>query len=201
VASGVRLNAAARAWAVLAAFLAAGAVLASLAPAAWLDWQPGLAGYQPWRWWTAAFVHWSDKHLWGNLLAALLVAAYGMAAGVPRHITLAWFWAWPLTHLGLLLQPQLAHYGGLSGVMHAGLAAATVWLVLTTRGRRWLIGLGLLVGLVVKLWLEQPWGDALRHGGGWDIAIAPLAHSTGALAGAVCALLAWLTTRLWPAQA
>ena len=27
----------------------------------------------------------------------------------------AWFVAWPLTHLGLLLQPSLLHYGGLSG--------------------------------------------------------------------------------------
>jgi rhomboid family GlyGly-CTERM serine protease len=190
-----------RGWLLMCVLLAKASLIAFWVPAPWLDWQPQLAWREPWRMFSAAWVHWSGLHLLANLLAAAVVALLGLAMKAPTRLVWAWCVAWPLTHLGLLLQPQLAHYGGLSGVMHAGLAAATVWLVLTTRGRRWLIGLGLLVGLVVKLWLEQPWGDALRHGGGWDIAIAPLAHSTGALAGAVCALLAWLTTRLWPAQA
>jgi rhomboid family GlyGly-CTERM serine protease len=188
-------------WVLMCVLMAMASLIAFWLPAPWLDWQPQLAWREPWRVFSAAWVHWSGMHLVANLLAAAVIALLGLAMKAPTRLVWAWCVAWPLTHLGLLLQPQLAHYGGLSGVMHAGLAAATVWLVLTTRGRRWLIGLGLLVGLVVKLWLEQPWGDALRHDGGWDIAIAPLAHSTGALAGAVCALLAWLTTRLWPAQA
>jgi hypothetical protein len=33
---------------------------------------------------------------------------------------------------------------------------------------------------------EAPWGDPLRRLDGFDIAIAPLAHASGALAGAVC---------------
>jgi hypothetical protein len=47
-----------------------------------------------------------------------------------------------------------------------------------------------LTGLVVKLLLEEPWGPALRHGGGWDIATAPIAHTTGAVAGLLCGALA-----------
>ncbi len=194
-----------RSWLLMCVLLAVASLMAFWLPAPWLDWQPQLAWREPWRLFSAAWVHWSGMHLLANLLAAAVIALLGLAMKAPTRLVWAWCVAWPLTHLGLLLQPQLAHYGGLSGVMHAGLAAATVWLVLTTRGRRWLIGLGLLVGLVVKLWLEQPWAEPLRHGGGWDIAIAPLAHSTGALAGATCALLAWLVTvveaRLWPAQA
>ena len=46
-----------------------------------------------------------------------------------------------------------------------------------------------LVGLAVKLGSEDPLGDTLRHAAGWDIAIAPLAHATGAASGLLCALL------------
>jgi hypothetical protein len=46
----------------------------------------------------------------------------------------AWVCAWPLTQLGLLMRPDLSHYGGLSGVLHAG--AAIVALHLVWRGAR-----------------------------------------------------------------
>ena len=46
----------------------------------------------------------------------------------------AWACAWPLTQLGLLVRPDLLHYGGLSGVLHAG--AAIVALHLVWRGAR-----------------------------------------------------------------
>jgi rhomboid family GlyGly-CTERM serine protease len=201
VAGGVRLKPFSNAWAWLAALLAAGTVLAQLMPSTGLDWQPGLAWSQPWRWWTAAFVHWSGQHLLGNLLATALVAAYGLAAAVPRGISVAWVLAWPLTHLGLLVQPDLLHYGGLSGVLHAGVAATTLWLVVAGRGRRRAIGVAMLLGLLAKLVSEQPWGAALRHAEGWDIAIAPLAHSTGALAGALMAVLVMLAARSQRRQA
>jgi hypothetical protein len=53
---------------------------------------------------------------------------------------------------------------------------------------RW-IGAALLAGTAAKVLLEAPWGPVLRHPAGWDIAVAPLAHATGALAGAACAAL------------
>jgi rhomboid family GlyGly-CTERM serine protease len=184
-----------RSWLVMCVLLAKASLIAFWVPAPWLDWQPQLAWREPWRMFSAAWVHWSGMHLGANLLGAVVIALLGMAMKAPTRLVWAWFVAWPLTHLGLLLQPELAHYGGLSGVMHAGLAAATVWLVLTERGRRQAVGVGLLIGIVTKLWLEKPWGAPLRHGDGWDIAIAPLAHGTGAVAGALCAWLMWAWTR------
>ena len=179
-------------WLALAAFLAAGSVAAWWLPAVslkGLDWQPGLALSQPWRAWTAVAVHWSTQHLMANLGATLAVAAFGWAARLPARATLAWALAWPLTHAALLVQPALAHYGGLSGVLHAGVAVATLWLMATARGRVRLIGAAVFAGMLVKLVSEEPWGPPLRLGAGFDIATAPLAHVTGAAAGLLCAAL------------
>ncbi|MDP1899223.1 MAG: rhombosortase [Rubrivivax sp.] len=178
------------AWVALALALAGASLAAWWLPSPWLDWQPDLAWAQPWRAWTAAFVHWSPLHLGANLGAAAVVAAYGRAARVPSGLALAWAAAWPLTQFGLLVRPELAHYGGLSGVLHAGVAIATLWLLVAEPGRRRWIGGAVFAGLGVKLLLEQPWGPLLREGGGWDIATAPLAHASGAAAGLLCAALA-----------
>ena len=163
-----------------------GSVLATGLPAAWLDWQPELAAAQPWRAWTAVFVHWSPLHLGANLLAAAVVGVYGWAARVPRNQTWAWCAAWPLTQAALVLQPDLAHYGGLSGVLHGGVAIVCLWLLVRARGGRRAVGAAVLVGLIIKLASEQPWGPALQRSAEWDIAVAPLAHAAGAAAGLLC---------------
>ena len=178
------------AWLALSALLAGASVLAWWAPAWELDWQPALAAAEPWRAWSAAFVHWSGLHLGANLGATAAVAAFGWAAQVPPRAALAWCAAWPLTHVGLLLRPELAHYGGLSGMLHGGVAVVVLWLLVAGRGRRRAVGAMVGAGLLAKLWLEQPWGPALRHAADWDIAVAPLAHATGAVAGLLCAALA-----------
>ncbi len=189
MASGVRLNAPGVLWTAIAAVLAGGSLLAWWAPAAWLDWQPAHAG-ELWRWWTAAFVHWSPWHLAANLMGTMLVAALGRVGGATPAAALAWLAAWPLTHGLLLMQPALAHYGGLSGVLHAGVAVAATGLVRREHGRRRWIGAAILAGLLVKLLLERPWGAALVQPADWDIAVAPLAHATGSAAGVLCALAA-----------
>ena len=186
---GLRLAEPGRAWVALAALLGAGALAGWFVPAAVWDWQPALAFTEPWRSWTAAFVHWSPLHLGANGLGLALVAALGVVAQAPLRMALAWFIAWPLLHLGLLLQPALLHYGGLSGVLHAGVAVAALQLLLAERGRRRAIAAALLAGLAVKIGLETPWGPPLRHPADWDIAIAPLAHATGAAVGALLAFL------------
>ena len=119
-----------RLWLQLTAMFIVGALLGWWLPAAWLDWQPGLASTEHWRAWTAAFVHWSPLHLGTNLVAAAAVAAYGASAQLSRGAAWAWFAAWPLTHLGLLLKPDLAHYGGLSGLLHGGVAIVCLWLLM-----------------------------------------------------------------------
>jgi rhomboid family GlyGly-CTERM serine protease len=187
-----------RPWWVVVGLLVAGSLLAFVAPALWLDWQPALAFTQPWRAFSAAWVHWSEQHLGANLLAAAVVAAYGHSAQVPRHQAWAWVAAWPLTHWGLLSKPELLHYGGLSGVLHAGVAIVCLHLLLTARGRRRWIGAGVALGLVVKLVSEKPWGPALQNSPEWDIAVAPVAHTTGALAGLLCGLLSVLLCSLVP---
>ncbi len=179
-----------RAWAALAALLMAASVAALWVPAAWLDWQPDLAFSQPWRAFTAAFVHWSDQHLVANLSAAAVVGAYGWAAQLPREQTLAWLVAWPLSTLMLLLRPELAHYGGLSGMLHGGVAITCLWLLLRARGGRRVVGGLVTLGLFIKLASETPWGPALQHPQEWDIAVVPLAHATGALAGFICGAVA-----------
>ena len=181
------LNHPGRAWCAVALVLALGTALAVIAPTTALDWQPPLAWREPWRAWTAAFVHYSALHLAANAAGLLLVAALGLVARAPLRLALAWLAAWPLTQLGLLAQPALLHYGGLSGVLHAGVAVAALHLAWRGgRGERW-IGAALLAGLVLKVASEAPWGAPLRHPAGWDIAVAPAAHACGLAAGLLCA--------------
>lgn len=175
-----------RLWAGVAIGLALGALLVWPMPREPLDWQPQLALAQPWRLWTAALVHWSPLHLQANLLGCIAVAAFGVAARVPRHAAWSWLVAWPLTQGALALQPQLLHYGGLSGVLHAGVAVTALGLVLQADGRRRMIACAVLLGLAIKLAREQPWAGPTQWVAGWDIAIAPMAHLTGTAAGLLC---------------
>lgn len=171
-----------------------GSVVAWWLPAAMLDWQPELTWRQPWRAFTAAWVHWSLAHLGVNLLAAAVVGAFGWAARVPKAQAWAWLMAWPLTHLGLLIQPELAHYGGLSGVLHAGVALVCLSLLATGPRARRLVGAAVALGLLIKLVSERPFGPALQNWPGWDIALAPLAHTSGAVAGLLCGAVLWTGT-------
>lgn len=193
---------AAIAWAALALLLGGGTLGVALLSArhpdlqAALDWQPALARQQPWRAFSAALVHLSMQHLLANLAGAAVVGAFGFVARLPRRAALAWLLAWPLTQWLLWLQPALTHagslepalthYAGLSGVLHAGVAIAAAELASARRGaERWL-GAAVLVGLTIKLLLEAPWRGAMQVVPGWDIAIAPIAHVSGAVAGLAC---------------
>jgi len=174
-------------------------LLVMLALAGWplphqaIDWQPALALVQPWRAFSAVGVHYSLLHLLANLAGAAAVGALGIAARAPHWSAWAWAIAWPLTQVGLLAEPALLHYGGLSGVLHAGVAVIAVVLLWapSTPTRRG-VGLALLAGLIVKILFEAPWGAPLRHPAGIDIAVAPLAHASGLVAGLVCAVVARL---------
>lgn len=177
------------AWQALCAIAVGGALLAPWIGADRLDWQPALAWREPWRWWTAAWVHWSGLHLAANLVGAALVSMLGTVAGCGWRATAAWGLAWPLTQLGLLAAPSLVHYGGLSGVLHAAVAVVGLQLVWVEQAVRRGIGAALLVGLMLKVLLETPWLGPLHRVSGWDIPIVPLAHATGVLAGLVCAVL------------
>lgn len=179
-----------RAWAAVATVLALGAVVLWPAPDTMFDWQPQLALSQPWRAWSAAYVHLSPLHLMANLLGCAAVAAFGVAARLPRHAAWAWVAAWPLTHAALVVQPLLSHYSGLSGVLHAGVAVGALHLVWRESGTRLAIGWAVLAGVVAKLLFETPWAGPTQAADGWDIPIAPLGHLTGAVSGLVCGTMA-----------
>lgn len=167
-----------------------------------LEWQPGAVFSEPWRTWSAAFVHYSRLHLIGNLTGLVLTAAFGWVSRVPSGAAVAWGIAWPVTHLSFLwLAPDLRHYGGLSGVVHAGVAIVLTHLFLTgTRAQR-AVAAAVLAGLVAKIVSETPWRGAVQHLEGWDIGIAPIAHVSGVLAGTAAALvLHALRRRTFPQQ-
>ena len=185
-----------RAWFAVAALLALGAVVLWPVPDASVDWQPQLALSQPWRAWSAAFAHLSPLHLWANLLGCAAVAAFGAAARLPRHASWAWLAAWPLTHAALVAQPQLTHYSGLSGVLHAGVTVGALHLAWRERGQRRAIGWAVMAGVALKLLLETPWAGPTQAASGWDFPIAPLGHLSGAVSGLVCGAVAqWLAHR------
>jgi len=181
-------------WLALCAAFAALSLLAWPLPREVLDWQPSLAASQPWRAVTAAFVHWTPIHLAANLAGCAVLALLGHRAKLGKREALAGLIALPLTQLALLLRPDLQRYAGLSGELHALVAIAALSL-LVRRSREHYIGAAIALGLIAKLALEHPLGPALRATQGFDFAVAPFAHLTGALAG----LIAWgLTMRSYP---
>jgi rhomboid family GlyGly-CTERM serine protease len=193
-------------WCALCAALAllsvllAGLVGLGALKAQWLDWQPQLALAQPWRAFTAALLHWSPMHLWANIGSLFIVAALGWVAEVPRALTGAALAAWPLTQLGLLLQPELQHYAGLSGWLYAAIGVVIVHLVWNRAGTpRW-IGIGIGIALGIKLAAEQAWMQPLQVMAGWDIAIAPAAHASGTAMGVMLAALITAAHRRGPAR-
>jgi rhomboid family GlyGly-CTERM serine protease len=176
---------------VLCALLGVGAMAGFFLPPAALDGQPDRWLREPWRLWTAAWVHWTPLHLAANAAGAAVLALYGRAAALEQRQALGGFIAWPLTHLLLALwgTPGLMHYGGLSGVLHAGVALTSTAL-LVRRGQGWLwraVGAAVWVGLLLKLGGEASWWPGLP-GPAWGFAVATRAHAAGALAGLLCAL-------------
>ena len=196
----------------VAAVLAVGSVVAFIlappgeaTPAArdWgraLEWRPGISLAQPWRWWTAAWLHWSGPHLAGNLLGDAIVALLGWRARAPVAAALAWLCAWPLTQAlfdvadPAWLGPQLREYGGLSGVLHAGVVIAGLGLIAARAPsdgaltpaqvrRHRAIGAALVAGTLIKVLLEAPWNPSLRPNALLGIEVAPIAHAFGFAAG------------------
>ena len=158
-----------------------------------LDWQPQHAWTQPWRWWTAAWVHVNAEHLVANVLGCGVLAYWAQATTTPARWLWAWFAAWPLTHLALGVEPRLLHYGGLSGVLHAGVAVVTCRALWRGQGLQRRLAGAVGVGLLIKLWLEQPGAWPLTVTPPWNFPVVSLAHASGALAGVACAV--WMA--LW----
>src|SRR5207244_11958720 len=102
-------------WAGLAALMGWAALALNRLDPSSLDWQPALAAHEPWRAWSAVFVHYSGLHLAANLAGAVLVGALGAVARVPSRRVAARLVAWPLTPAGLALPPALPPFRRLLG--------------------------------------------------------------------------------------
>lgn len=175
-------------WVAVAAAHAVASIVVSRLDRTWLnflDWQGAVAALEPWRMFTAAWVHWSPSHLALNLAGSAALAVLGWRLALPKAAAQAWLLAWPLSHVVSLGGSMPAHLGGLSGTLHAGAAVAAVWGLQQGRGRGRAIGALLAAGLAVKLaweWLRGPQPLA-----GTDAVTWPLIHVTGTLCGAVIA--------------
>jgi rhomboid family GlyGly-CTERM serine protease len=176
-------------WVIAACGLTLFSLIGFFLPTFWLDWQPSLAFLQPWRWWTAVFVHYSAAHLMANLLGVVVVTAYGLAAQINLRVGVGIALAWPLMHLALLVnQPQLAHYGGLSGLLHAAVAAINVYLMLHGSKMQTIVAIMTHAMLMVKIGFEiMP--NTTHYSKALNIFVAPAAHLNGFIMGTLCAFL------------
>lgn len=150
----------------------------------------------PWVWWTTAWLHGSTPHLVRNLVGLALLAVWA-AATRPSRATVAALWlAWPLTQLGMLMGPSLSAYVGLSGVLHAGLVVLSVGALAPTVPWPLRVGaLALLMGTGIKVHMENPWGTALVASPTSAIMVAPWAHLSGCVAGALSCAWTWALAR------
>lgn len=141
-------------------------------------------------WWGTAWLHGSTPHLRNNLAGTALLAAMGWVIQANWRSTLAWAMAWPLTHIGMLLRPEISTYIGLSGVLHAGAMVLALQQIITpTQTSHRQTGWILLACLVFKIVMENPWGAVLILSSSSAIKVAPWAHLSGALAGLACGAL------------
>jgi membrane associated rhomboid family serine protease len=155
------------------------------------DWEA--SGFNPWRLWTAAWLHWNPWHLLSNVMACGVVAYLGWAARMGSAATLAWLLAWPLTQALLIPLAAIgvmvpAHVGGLSGALHAGTTIVAAWLLVLGSGRSRIVGLLIAAGLVIKLiweWMAGP--QPLLEG--QLVLSATAVHLSGVIAGAISATL------------
>ncbi|BCR03420.1 hypothetical protein DESUT3_04890 [Desulfuromonas versatilis] len=150
-----------------------------------------------WRLLSGHLVHFSASHLLLDL-AVVALAGAAIERG-PRCAAGALYTgsALAISLALLVLQPQMAFYGGLSGIATAQIAFLA-WLGLGAAGPRHWLCLGCLGALAL-----QVIGDFFS-GGSWlqllgdqPFAPAPLAHGAGALSGTI---LAWRARRQRPAR-
>ena len=144
-----------------------------------------IGGGELWRLLSGHFVHLGWSHVALNAVGLVLIS-YLIAA---RFSSIQWLLISLLIIMGIdlgfwILEPQLAWYVGLSGVLHGLLAAGVASGMRDGHSDSWIIG-GLLI---IKLIYEQLVGPIPGSEGssGGDVVVA--AHLYGAIAGALAGL-------------
>lgn len=169
------------------------------------DFNPEFIVQQPWRWWSAHFVHLNITHLLGNLVAFIAIVV--VFAPVWQRGALLWVLIASSTFSTALVwvAPGSASFAGLSGALH-GLA---LYGLLCMRTQHWAYLLG-LVAVTTKLLLELSFVYLNTYASGsYDSAVlshlhelqaisqwleaptAYLAHIGGSLGG----MVAWFVSR------
>lgn len=176
------------AWGLPAA-LAAACLLVALTDS-WpaLRYERALLGAEPWRLLTGHLAHLGWMHLALNL--AGLAAVWALLGALLRPA--AWLAVLLACALGVsgglyLLDPDLAWYVGLSGVLHGMFVAGA----LAGLGRARLFHALLLVGVVVKVAYEQVAGADIGSAELVGGAVVVDSHLYGVLAGFACLPVAW----------
>lgn len=144
-----------------------------------------IADGEVWRLISGHFVHLGWSHLILNGLGLALIS-YLVAA---EFCVWQWFAIAAVAIAGIdlgfwFLQPQLAWYVGLSGLLHALLAAGTVSGIGKGKREFWFIGIFLLGKLLYELLFGAMPGSEATSGG--HVVVA--AHLYGALSGALAGL-------------
>ncbi|MEO8936857.1 MAG: rhombosortase [Burkholderiaceae bacterium] len=181
---------------VLALVCTALAILCAMLPHAreWLDYdREALARGEVWRLATAHLVHLSAAHAALDITALLLVGwIFGPYLQTRELVGLLVVAIIVIDASLWCLHPEVDHYAGLSGLLHAWFAAcATLWLLSAapqaTRISRRAWGVALLTGLAVKLALESGGHAFWLADAGFHVVTA--AHRWGAAAGFACAIV------------
>ncbi len=153
-----------------------------------LAWQRDAWMGRPWTLWTSAWVHASGGSLVGNVLAMGALSVLGAWLGLGAAAATALYVAWPLSTLGLLLWPEVTAYGGLGAPIHA--AAMILWAEMAWRSDAKAWSGAIFAGISIKLLAEHAWTQPVAFDPSWGANVVYAAHLTGAVAGAVCGLLA-----------
>jgi len=159
---------------------------------------PDAGLHQPgWVWWTTAWLHGSPAHLERNLMALGLIAMLGTVCRVSLTSVLIWGLVWPLTQLGMLAQPQWHSYIGLSGVLHGGVTVIAMQQIMhKNAGPLKYVAWALLLGVIFKIIMENPWQYPPIQTSGSDITVAPWAHLSGSAAGIALYYISSVTSPL-----
>jgi uncharacterized protein (DUF2062 family) len=156
-----------------------------------LTWRAGESWERPWTLWTSAWVHIHTPHLITNQMAVGVLAAWAWFLRPDRLPALAWFLAWPISTVTLGAWPQIGYCVGSSGVLHAGIAIMGTFMLLgyfQHSGERVWGGL-LLLGLSLKLLIEQGWHLPVVWDDAANLSLVRAIHLTGSISGMASSLL------------
>ena len=156
-----------------------------------------IAAGQVWRLWTGNLVHANPRHLLMNAAAfALLWTLFVRDAPLRCWLAVSFGAATTIAACLWFLEPNIAWYVGLSGVLHGIWAAASAWA--WRRERRFaLLTLALLAAKLVAEQVGGPLTATLDAG----MTVVVDAHAAGAAAGFVVAIILGNRSRATEAEA